>query len=75
MLVLLSITVAALAWPILSLASFEGRRRAHPFKPLKVTSRGEMGRVPSGFDRIGPSSRGFVVEYASMSFLLNPMEI
>ena len=33
-----------------------------------------MGRVPSGFDRIGPSSRGFVVEYASMSFLLNPME-
>ena len=30
-----------------------------------------MGRVLPGFDGIGPSSRGFVVEYASMSFLLN----
>jgi hypothetical protein len=65
----------ARAWPILLLASFEWRGRADPFKPLKTTSRREMGRVPSGFDGIGPSSGAFVVEYAGMSFLLMPLNL
>jgi hypothetical protein len=65
----------ALARPILLLASFERRGRAHPFKPLKATSRGKMGHAPWGFDGIDPSSGAFVVEYASMSFLLMPLNL
>ena len=71
----MSIRVAVLAWPNLSVASFERRYRAAPFKSLKVTSTGKLGRVLSGFDRIGPSSGVFVVEYASMSFLLTPLKL
>ena len=65
----------ALARSILLLASFERRSRVAPFKTLKETSTGEMGHVPLGFDRIGPSSGLFVVEYASMSFLLTPLNL
>ena len=65
----------ALARSILLVASFEWRRRVAPFKPLTATSRGKMGRVPWGFDGIGPSSGVVVVEYASMSFLLPPLNL
>jgi hypothetical protein len=71
----LSIRVAVLARPILFVASFEWRGRVIPFKPLKVTSTGKMSLVPKGFDRIGPSPGVFVVEYASMSFLLTPLNL
>ena len=59
----------------MSVASFEGRRWVAPFKTLKVTSTGKMGRVLWGFDRIDPSSGLFVVEYASMSFLLTHLNL
>jgi len=59
----------------MSVANFEWRRRVAPFKPLKVTSTGIMGRVVARFDTIGPSSGAFVVEYASMSFLLTHLNL
>ena len=49
---------AVLAPPILSVASFEWRSRATPFKPLKVTSTGKMGDVPEGICQNWPIFTG-----------------
>jgi len=67
------IQVMVLAQLILAVANSEWRCRIAPYKLLKVTSTGKMSCVPSGFGPIGPFSGVFVVEYASMSFLLTPL--